>query len=146
MKFENRIIINAHVQKVWDVFTDESMLKAWLSGYKSSRTLSGKPLTIGSKHEMVLEENGREMKFIETVTQVDVPSTYGFTLSHDKMCSKNLTTLKESGEQTELIQQVDFKATSFLFKLMMPLLKSSICKKSEKDLIKLKALIENDSV
>ncbi len=144
MKFENRIVINAPASAVWNVFTDETVLSKWLSGYKSSGVISGQPLEVGSKHEMVFEENGKEMKFIETVTQVEINSAYGFSLSHEKMCSKNLTKLSEVDGKTTLIQYVDVEAKSFFYKMMMPLIKSSICKKSAKDLQRLKELVESN--
>ena len=37
---------------------DESKMGEWLEGYKSMEVLEGEPLTVGSKHKMIFEEDG----------------------------------------------------------------------------------------
>ncbi|MCE7993361.1 MAG: SRPBCC family protein [Roseivirga sp.] len=146
MKIENHITIQATPELVWEVFTDDSKIDKWLTGFKQSKTISGEPLQVGSKHEMTFLERGKEMTFLETVTQVVPAQEYSFNLSNDMMTSKNKVSLKAKNGATELCQIVDFKAQSFGFKLMMFFMKGAMKKRNQSDLERLKHLIENTRI
>lgn len=144
MKTENCITIEATAEQVWQVFTDDSKMDQWITGFKQSKTISGEPLQVGSKHEMTFLERGKEMVFLETVTQVIPAKEYSFNLSNDMMTSKNKVTLKAQNGATQLCQVVDFKALGFGFKLMMFFMKGVMKKRNQSDLERLKQLIENN--
>lgn len=144
MKTENCITIETTPEQVWQVFTDDSQMDKWITGFKQSKTISGEPLQVGSKHEMTFLERGKEMVFLETVTQVIPAKEYSFNLSNDMMTSKNKVTLKAQNGATQLCQVVDFKALGFGFKLMMFFMKAVMKKRNQSDLERLKQLIESN--
>lgn len=143
MKIENEVLIQASPEQVWQVFTDDSKMDQWITGFKKSKTISGEPLQVGSKHEMTFLERGKEMTFLETVTQVVPAKEYGFNLSHDMMSSKNKVTLTGQNGATKLVQVVDFKALTFGFKLMTIFMKGAMRKRNQSDLERLKQLVES---
>ncbi|MCY4527651.1 MAG: SRPBCC family protein [Chloroflexi bacterium] len=49
---------NRPIDHAWAVLVDDSRMGEWLQGYKSTETLEGEPLTIGSKHRVVFDEGG----------------------------------------------------------------------------------------
>lgn len=144
MKTENKVTIQATAGQVWQVFTDDSKMDKWITGFKQSKTISGEPLQVGSKHEMTFWERGKEMVFLETVTQVVPAKEYSFNLSNNMMTSKNKVTLSEHNGITQLTQIVDFKALGFGFKLMMLFMKGAMKKRNQSDLERLKQLVESN--
>lgn len=146
MKIENEVLIQASPEQVWQVFTDDSKMDQWITGFKKSKTISGEPLQVGSKHEMTFLERGKEMTFLETVTQVVPAKEYSFNLSHDIMSSKNKVTLTGQNDVTKLVQVVDFKALTFGFKLMTFFMKGAMRKRNQSDLERLKQLVESSII
>ena len=78
---------NRPIDHAWAVLVDDSRMGEWLQGYKSTETLEGEPLTVGSKHRVVFDEGGMEVVFIETVRVVDAPTEFSFDLKHEMMGS-----------------------------------------------------------
>ena len=143
-KIETSIQIKASAERVWGVFTNSELTSQWLTGLKSSETISGRPLEVGSKHRMVFDEKGKDMVLIETVTNVQENREYAFSMSHESMSSLNKVQLFENDGQTEILQSVEIKPRSFMFKLFMPFMKGTMKKRMNGDLVKLKNLIENN--
>ena len=56
--YENKVEVNASVEKAWAIFTDESRMGDWLTGFQSMETISGNPGEVGSKTEWSFVENG----------------------------------------------------------------------------------------
>ena len=75
---------------------DESRMGEWLEGYKSMELIEGEPLTVGSKHKLVFEEDGQEMTFTETVTAIEPLKEFSFDFDHDMMSSSIQMTLEST--------------------------------------------------
>lgn len=144
MKTESTITINKPVNEVWDYFMNEENLGKWLIGYKSTEAIEGEPLTVGSKHRMIFEERGREMEFIETVTAIETNREFSFHLAHKAMEANVQVLFKGEGDKTVLVQTSENKASKFMWKLMMPLMKGSMRKRQLQQYETLKKLIEEN--
>ena len=73
-KYRVSVEVNKPIEEAWEVLMDESKMGEWLEGYKGMELLEGEPLTVGSKHKMIFEEDGQELTFTETVTAISPPN------------------------------------------------------------------------
>lgn len=83
--YENKVEVNAPVEKAWAVFTDESRMGEWLTGLKSIETISGNPGEVGSIYRLVFVQNGEEMVMTEEVTAFQQNELFAFNLDNDVM-------------------------------------------------------------
>ncbi len=95
--------VDRPIEEAWEVLVDESKMGEWLQGYKSTETLEGAPLTVGSKHRVVFDEGGMEVVFTETVRVVEAPTEFSFDLEHEMMGSSISFTLESIGQDRTLI-------------------------------------------
>ena len=69
MKIHVEVIIDADLKAVWRAFDDRQNMKKWQPNLKSFKTVSGTPGQPGAISESVYEENGREVRMKETITE-----------------------------------------------------------------------------
>ncbi|MAO45588.1 MAG: hypothetical protein CL823_00390 [Crocinitomicaceae bacterium] len=67
IEYTNSVVIDATVEEVFDVFTDESLASEWMIGYKGYEILEGAPHAPGSKFLMKFEH----VIFRDTTYDVD---------------------------------------------------------------------------
>ena len=46
--YENKVEVKASVEKAWAIFTDQSRMRDWLTGFQSMETISGISGEVGS--------------------------------------------------------------------------------------------------
>ena len=143
MKLSTSITINESIEKVWDIFMDESKMKLWMSHLENFETIKGQPGKVGSQFKVKFNENGRETIFLEKVTAVKPNELYAFKMIHNALESDVEVRLTTKNGQTQLSQLVDMKAKKLSWKFLLPLMKGQMIKRQNQDLQKLKALIEH---
>jgi carbon monoxide dehydrogenase subunit G len=135
--------VDRPIEDAWEVLMDESKMGEWLEGYKGMELLEGEPLTVGSKHKMIFEEDGREMTFIETVTAIEPPTEFSFDFDHDMMTSNIQMTLESTGHlSTRIMNRTKFKAKGFFINLFMYFMTPRMTSRQRRSFASLKALIE----
>ena len=139
------ITINQPIEKVWNLFMDPNNLQHWLTGYISTTHLSGTPGEVGSTSLMKFLEGGREMEVKETVLQITPHQQYTFKMEHTSFENETEVRFISSGNQTEMIQTVQFVPKRFLMKVMMLLFKGAMKKRMESDLIRFKNFVETQA-
>ena len=138
-----RVDIDRPIEEAWEVLMDESKMGEWLEGYKGMELLEGEPLTVGSKHKMIFEENGQELTFIETVTAIEPLKEFSFDFDHDMMSSSIQMTLASVGpSSTRITNRTKFAANGFFINLLMFFMTPRMKSRQRRSFARLKALIE----
>ncbi len=142
-KYSVSVEVNKPIEEAWEVLMDESKMGEWLEGYKGMELLEGEPLTVGSKHKMIFEENGEELTFTETVTAISPPTEFSFDFDHDMMSSNIQMTLESVGPaSTRITNRTRFTANGFFIDLFMLLMTPRMKSRQRRSFARLKALIE----
>ena len=105
--------------------------------------VEGEPETVGSKHRLLFQEGKRQIEMIETVTAFDPHERFAFEAATKGMSNTCEMRFSAEGDATVIRSTNCFYAGSFLFKLMMPMMRGAISKRITEDLERLKALVES---
>ena len=139
------ITINQAVETVWDKLMNPDNLKFWLTGFVSVEHVSGESGKTGAISKLKFMERGKEMEVMETVTAIKSNQQYSFTMTSTAFNAETDIRLISFGTRTEMIQTVQFFPKQFMMKLLMPLLKRTMKKRMENELIRFKNFVENKS-
>jgi uncharacterized membrane protein len=134
--------LDCPVEHAWATFSNIELMPKWVQGFDSIRLLEGEPETVGSVYELVFLEGKRKIVMIETVTGFVPNESFSFEATTNGMRTCAETFFRAEGERTIIHSRNTFFATSWLFRLMMPLMKGSIAKRIAADFGRLKALAE----
>jgi len=143
--YENKVEVNASVEKAWAIFTDESRMGDWLTGFQSMETISGNPGEVGSKYRMIFVENGEEMVIMEEVTAFQENELFAFTLDADPLISDVEVKFRGDESKTEMTATNHVVGKNFLWKSMLRIMKSMIANRGQEQYDKLKEIIESAS-
>lgn len=137
------IRIDCPVDFAWQTFKDVDLMGEWVEGFIRLETIEGEPETAGSKHLLVFQEGKRQVELVQTVVAFDPHERFVFTATTKGMRNACETLFRADGEGTIVTSSNQFFAESFLFKLMMPLMRGAISKRIAADFGRLKALAES---
>ncbi|MCG8605812.1 SRPBCC family protein [bacterium] len=140
--YETQIVVDRPVEHAFAVFTDESKMGDWMTGFKSIETISGNPNEVGSQYRVIIEENGEEMEMIETVTAFEKNKLFAFKLLNDLMYVDAEIKFSEEMGKTKITSSNQVEGRNILWKSMLPLFKSSLESRSQQVYENLKQLIE----
>ena len=118
IEYINSVEIDATVEEVFDVFTDESLASEWLIGYKGYEILEGAPHVPGSKFLMKFEH----VTFRDTTYDVDSIVSKEIILSlknpkRDTVFFKDtVMTLQKTECLVDNVQAFEFTETLTVFK------------------------------
>lgn len=141
--YENKVEVNAPVEKAWAIFTDESRMGDWLTGFQSIETINGNPGEVGSKYRMVFVENGEEMVITEEVTAYRENELFAFTLDADPLISDVEVKFTGNDERTEIIATNLVEGKNLVWKSLLRLMKSMLANRGQEQYDKLKEIIES---
>ncbi|MEZ5344832.1 MAG: SRPBCC family protein [Pyrinomonadaceae bacterium] len=141
---ETRVTINKPREEVWKKFMDSSQMGKWLVGFKSIETISGEPDKVGSKHKIVLEENGQRFEATETVKEVVENEKFAFELAADAIRDDITVTLINKGLTTEVVQSERVTADGVFYRAMCFWMKSWMRERSQQNMDNLKKYIEEE--
>lgn len=139
------ITINQPVETVWEKLMNPDNLKFWLTGFISAEHLSGVYGKTGAVCKLRFKERGKEMEVIETATAVKPNQHYSFNMAASGFDAVTDIRLISFGSRTELIQTVQVFPKQFFMKLMMPLIRGAMKKRTEDELIRFKNFVETKS-
>lgn len=131
-------------QEVWDAFHDPSKTTEWVQGLASVELVEGEPMAVGSRYQMVFDENGEQVVMEEILEIVEAPERFAFKTSHEVMDMNAETTFEANGDGTRIVSHVTMRGNDLVTRAMMPLMKGMIAERQTGDLEALKALVEAD--
>ncbi|MDN5200649.1 SRPBCC family protein [Fulvivirgaceae bacterium BMA10] len=142
--YQSSVKVDAPVEKVWEVFVDESKLPYWMDGFQSIETISGKRNEVGSIYELVFLQGGEEIKLTETLKAFEPGKLFAMKIESDFLSSDTKVNFEQEGDQT-IITAVNRVEGNNLFKKSICFLsKSTFQEMSTKQYTKLKDIIENE--
>ena len=142
-KYSVSVEVDRPVEEAWELFMDESRMGEWLEGYKGMELIEGEPLTVGGKHKMIFEEDGKELTFTETVTAINPPTEFSFDFDHDIMRSNIQITLESVGPtSTRITNRTNVMVDGFIPNIFMFFMKPKMKNRQSRGFARLKSLIE----
>ncbi|RMI19684.1 MAG: hypothetical protein D6681_02775 [Calditrichaeota bacterium] len=141
--YENRLVINAPVEKAFAVFIDTSYTRRWLSGFKRFEHIQGEPLQPGSKWRLIIEEQGEVFELTEEMTDYRENERFAFVLEADVLTSEVTIRFQPlDSTRCEMIATTRVRGKGMLWKSLLPLFKSGMQSHAQRDYEKLKGLME----
>lgn len=142
MKLTSERIIQASREAVWQAFDNPDNMKKWQPTLRQFEHQSGEPGQPGAVSKLTYDENGRTVTLIETVTERNMPDSFSGTYDHSTVFNA-ITNRFEAldGNRTLWIMETDCRFKG-VFRLMAPFVKGSIQKRSDEDMDRFVAMVE----
>ncbi|WP_405235190.1 SRPBCC family protein [Lentisalinibacter orientalis] len=137
--------IRRDIPAVRGAVADPGRLPAWQPTLKDVRTLSGRRGEPGSVCELVYDENGREVRLEETVTDSREPELLEFTYRGGQAVSR-IRHWFASPAPGETVWTVHcrFRFQGFRARLLAPFMKGPLRRRIDGDMGRLQALLEQE--
>jgi len=136
------ITINQPAEKVWELFMNADNLQYWLTGFVSSEHLSGNIGETGAVSKLKFMERGKVMEVTETVLIAKPTQQYACMMKHETFEAETDVRFISFGQRTEMIQTVQFSPKGFFMKMLMPIVKGAMKKRSADELFRFKKFAE----
>ena len=144
LNYENTVSINKTPEEVWKKMMQTENMDKWLKGFKSIETLSGEPGTAGSKHKIVIEEDGHRFEAVETVKEVIENKKFSFILDGDVLTNDVVVSLTDKGLTTDYTQAESVEGKGILMRAMFFWMQSEFSKRSKESLESFKKYAEEE--
>ena len=142
MKFTNERVIQASREAVWQAFDNPDNMKKWQPTLQQFEHQSGQPGQPGSVSKLVYDENGRTVTLIETITERNMPDSFSGTYDNSTVFNAITNRFEVLDDnRTRWIMETEYRFKG-LFRLMAPFVKGSIQKRSDEDMDRFVALVE----
>ena len=136
------ITIHASPQTVWAHLMNPDELKHWLTGFVSYKPLTGTVGAPGSTSQLIFQERGKEVMVTETVLLSIPNQQFTSRMVSSAFSTENDIRLVPSGANTELVQTVHFTPHGFFMKLLAPMIKGMMKKRTIEEFGRFKGLVE----
>lgn len=146
MKTRHEVLIDAPRAAVWAAFDDPDNMPRWQPTLKSFTRKSGTPGHPGAIAELVYDEDGREVRMTETITERREPDFMAGIYTSKLGKTIIVNHFEDAGEnRTRWVMYANhmFKGIQ---KLMSLFLANSIKSRTESDLERFKLLVESQAV
>lgn len=141
--YEVGVEIEKPLAEVFDVFSNQNVLKDWWPGIQSISPISEKPGIVGSEYEIVVHANDQASTIIKKILSY-VPNqklTYHMQ-AHNILKTDNYTFTEKNGT-TFMLKEVSCKSEYHIINCMFPYLKSVFRDMDEEQMNSFKAYIES---
>ncbi|HIA92271.1 TPA: SRPBCC family protein [Candidatus Saccharibacteria bacterium] len=145
MTFEFSIDLSGTPQEVWDFFDDPRTIYLWQPTLTNMEPVQGAPGEVGSVTKLTYTEKNRTTVILEEVITKRPPEFLEniFTDLSGSIHNKTENYFETFFDQTTWRMVVEFEFNGFLMKLLSPLLKPSIKKRTLADMQRFKYAFEN---
>ena len=140
--YESRVLVNAPVEKSFQVFINPEKASEWITGFKRFEPIRGEPLQEGSKWKLIIEQGGETFEIIEELTEYRQNEKYAFDLTNDVMLAKVDIRFHAHGDQSEIVATTKVHGANPFWRSLLPLFKSTMSSHAQSDYEKLKRVIE----
>ena len=144
MKYICQVEIDLNIEKVVELWSDESLFHNWQDGFTSIEHLSGKPNTVGAKSKIIFDDK-HHIELLETIQSINLPHEKTGLYEHIHMTNTNRTTFESIGEgKTMYVSEVEYiKFNGFMIKMFAKLFPSKFKAQSQKWMNQFKVFVEN---
>lgn len=143
--YETSFRTSAPLKTAWEVFIDEDKMDQWITGFKSSRLIEGADNEVGSRYEMVIEQDGQRAVAYEQITAFKEQEQFAFVLDNDFMTIEVDMQFSPEFDGAQVKAHHEVRAKNAFWKSMFRLMKSSMEQQSFEDYQKLKRLMEEEA-
>lgn len=142
-KYQMTIDINQPVEKVFAFLDDSDHATEWIDGLVSIEALTEGGNRVGAKSKHVYHEDGRVIEMVEETLEYEpnkIVKFHGQTDGFELVVQYELESIPTG---TRLHYATESKMNSLFMKLISPLVNHSTNNKVNKDLLRLKELLES---
>jgi carbon monoxide dehydrogenase subunit G len=139
----NTIYIDRRPEEVAEVLLDPSKVILWTSDLEQFEVISERPGLVGSRARLHYVEGGRRYVMEDLLLEVEPNRRYLSRVSGEAIEAEVETFLKPTNGGTQVEIQWTGYGKPLLLKLILPFMRKNIARQAQKDLIKLKALVES---
>lgn len=140
-KIQNTITIQCPIEDVFAYVADITNNDKWQTGVKAAEFTSGGSVGVGTTFKYDAEIMGRNLETTGELTAYDPPKTYSWKATTGPFPMSGSTTFESVGSGTIVVDTLEAVVGGF-FKLAEPLLIKQMQDQTERDLKKLKKLLE----
>lgn len=142
LNFENKVSVEKPADISFRVFTSPFSLSAWIPGLKNVKWLSGKTNEVGSKWEMIIEDDGNEYVMAEELVAYKENELFVVKMENEDILDTIEVRFTGKGTESEIFSSNHVMAKSFLERPFLLLFKSKLEGQNHEMHKKLKRLIE----
>jgi uncharacterized membrane protein len=136
------VVINQPIEDVFTFVTDVNNAAKWQSGIIEAKATSNGPIGVGTTYQYVVQVLGRKIETEGEVTAYEPPKRYAWKSTKGPFPLSGGTTFEATPEGVRVVDTVEAEPGGF-FKLAEPLMIKQQQSQMEKDLAKLKQLLES---
>jgi len=140
--YEVSTSIDKPVEEVFAAFNDHTKIKEWIPSIKSFEAIDEKEGMVGSTYKMIVDDNGKEFKMKETITEFVVNKKMKLEFDAQGMLKTDDVTFTSDGDKTTITNRSVCKGTNFLLKCTFPYFKSIFKSTDQKYLDNFKLFVE----
>ncbi len=144
--YTSETMVDKPVEEAMAVMTDESKLSQWLNGLTDIEHISGEKNTVGAVTKYTYIDEGQESIIIETIKSIQPNDHVALSfVMEDVMDMEYKIDFKEKDGKTHIHSSTTTKGTSLLMRSLIPFMKSSMKAQEDKNMYKLKNLIDSNT-
>jgi len=145
MKIRSEVIIDATLKEIWRIFDNPDNMTKWQPTLKSFRTIEGEQGQPGAISELIYEENGREFRMIEHVTERREPYFMAGTYASDWGTAIVVNQFEDVGMgRTRWVAWWNHRSRGFM-RFLSPFMKRSMANRLDDDMQRFKLMVESES-
>lgn len=144
MKHKAEIVIDAGRDAVWKMFDSTENMTRWQPTLKSFTHVSGVPGQPDAVSELVYDENGREIKMIETITARREPEFLGGTYDSDFGSVVIINRFEDLGHGRTRWASHSNHTFKGVMKILALFARRSICRRLDADMNRFKLMVETE--
>jgi|TARA_B110000116_G_scaffold186501_1_gene161627 uncharacterized protein YndB with AHSA1/START domain len=143
-EYENQITVEAPVEVVYEIFTNESLSSEWLIGFQGYEILEGEPLTVGAKFLMKFETDGQPYEFVEIMTAIEDNEEFSFHIDSDMFDMSVQILFAEQDGVTTLTSTTYTSGRNMVYRSFWYIIKGVFQEQSQMNYDLLKGVIERE--
>ena len=140
--YEVVVEVEKPLEETWTLFNDHTIMDQWVKGVKSFDPIEENESMVGNKYRMIVEDQGREVEMIETITAWVPNEKVGMQFEAGEMFKENDIRFAFENGKTVITNDASCAGTTYLTKCMFPYFKSMFKKIDQEMLDDFKSMAE----
>ncbi|MDJ0657033.1 MAG: SRPBCC family protein [Xanthomonadales bacterium] len=141
--YQIEVHVSADRPTVFAVYNNPERMGDWVEGFLGMENLSGQPNEVGSRWRLSFEhDRGGVMEVEEKVIAFRQDELFAFTADSDFATMDSRTRFEDAGNGTVIRVDAELEGKGLIWRSMAVLSASMIRDRTERDLLRLKKLIE----
>jgi uncharacterized protein YndB with AHSA1/START domain len=117
------IEVDKSLEETWTLFNDHTVMDQWVKGVKSFDPIDTTSAMVGNTYKMIVEDNGREIEMIETITAWEPNTRIVMEFDAGDMHKVNDIRFASKDGKTIITNDASCRGTTYFTKCMFPYFK-----------------------